>query len=56
MKVKMVIEVSSAEMTQAKETIREYGCFETVEELFLERAYTDLFDYLDEVPKVEVID
>lgn len=55
MRVKMVIEVSEEEMSQAKETLKECDCFETVEELFLERAYTDLYDYLDEVPKVEVI-
>ena len=55
MRVKMVIEVSEEEMKQAKETLKESTCFETVEEFFIERAYTDLYDYLDEVPKVEVV-
>lgn len=55
MRVKMIIEVSEEEMKKAKETLKESVCFETVEELFLEQAYTDLYDYLDEVPKVEVV-
>ena len=55
MRVKMVIEVSEEEMKQAKKTLKEYACFETIEDFFLERAYTDLYDYLDEVPKVEVV-